>query len=69
VEINAGLLHRRVGDYPDSVRHRMPVCCRVMFEALDLGYGDTILEQPPNGQGANLTIRYRLPRPFETAKL
>ena len=27
-EINAGELHRRVGDYPGR-NHRMPICCQV----------------------------------------
>jgi 5-methylcytosine-specific restriction protein A len=30
VEINAGELHRRVGDYPGR-NHRMPICCEVML--------------------------------------
>jgi len=61
-EINAGELHRRVGDYPGK-NHRMPVCCEVMRGALAPDAGDVILEQPPSGQGASLTIRYVLPRP------
>jgi hypothetical protein len=61
-EINAGELHRRVGDYPGR-DHRMPVCCEVMRGALALDAGDVILEQPPSGQGASLTVRYVLPRP------
>ena len=61
-EINAGELHRRVGDYPGK-NHRMPVCCEVMRGALAPDAGDEILEQPPSGQGASLTIRYVLPRP------
>ena len=63
VEINAGELHRRVGDYPNPMRHRMPICCHVMYTALALDAGDVILEEPPTGQGASLTIRYVLPRP------
>ncbi len=62
VEINAGELHNRVGDYPDK-NHRMPVCCTVMRAALAADAGDLILEEPPSGQGAALTIRYVLPRP------
>jgi 5-methylcytosine-specific restriction protein A len=61
-EINAGKLHRRVGDYPGR-RHRMPVCCQVMRATLAPDAGDTIVSQPPKGQGASLTIRYVLPRP------
>ncbi len=62
-EINAGELHRRVGDYPGK-DHRMPICCDVMRRALAADAGDVILEQPPRGQGASLTIRYVLPRPL-----
>jgi hypothetical protein len=61
-EINAGELHRRVGDYPGR-NHRMPVCCEVMRGAFAPDAGDVITEQPPSGQGARLTIRYVLPRP------
>jgi 5-methylcytosine-specific restriction protein A len=61
-EINAGELHRRVGDYPGR-NHRMPVCCEVMRGAFAPDAGDLILEEPPSGQGASLTIRYVLPRP------
>lgn len=61
-EVNAGDLHRRVGDYPGR-NHRMPVCCQVMRAAFAPDAGDVILEEPPSGQGASLTIRYVLPRP------
>ena len=61
-DINAGELHRRVGDYPGR-NHRMPVCCEVMRGAFAPDGGDVIVEQPPSGQGASLTIRYALPRP------
>jgi hypothetical protein len=60
-EINAGELHRRVGDYPVA-NHRMPICCGVMRAALALDAGDVVLEEPSSGQGASLTIRYVLPR-------
>jgi len=62
VEINSGELHRRVGGYPGA-NHRMPVCCQVMRGAYAPDAGDVILEEPPSGQGANLTIRYVLPTP------
>jgi hypothetical protein len=61
VEISAGELHKRVGGYPGR-NHRMPNCCQVMKAQLALDYGDTVLDEPESGQGASLTIRYRLPR-------
>ncbi len=63
VDVNAGELHRRVGDYPDPNNHRMPVCCDVMKAAIASDVGDRVLQDPPSGQGASLTIRYVLPRP------
>lgn len=61
VDVNAGELHRHVGCYPGP-NHRMPLCCRVMRDAVDRVAGDVILNEPPSGQGASLTIRYVLPR-------
>jgi hypothetical protein len=60
VVVNAGALHRVVGAYPDSRSQRMPVCCGVMLHAMKAG--DVIVDQPPKGRGAKLTIRYFLPR-------
>jgi hypothetical protein len=57
VDINAGNLHRQVGGYPGT-SHRMPICCDVMKAAMK--GGDQVLEQPPKGKGASLTIRYML---------
>ena len=59
IDINAGELHLRVGGYPGP-NHRMPVCCRVMKE--EMHPGDIILQEPPKGAGASLTVRYMLPR-------
>ena len=59
VDINSGQLHRDVGGYPGP-DHRMPVCCQVMRDAMRIG--DEIVTVPPKGNGASLTIRYRLPR-------
>jgi 5-methylcytosine-specific restriction protein A len=58
-DVNAGELHKRVGYYPGP-SHRMPLCCQVMRD--DMQDGDLILEEPPKGAGASLTIRYQLPR-------
>jgi len=49
------------GSYPGP-NHRMPVCCKVMKDAMAPDYGDKVLQEPPSGQGASLTIRYVLPR-------
>jgi 5-methylcytosine-specific restriction protein A len=61
IDVNAGELHRRVGGYPSGgSQHRMPTCCSVMRSAMD--DGDVIIQQPPKGKGAALTIRYAIPR-------
>jgi len=60
VDVNAGEVHRGLGGYPGP-EHRVPVCCKVMKEAM--AHGDKVLQEPPSGQGASLTIRYKLPRP------
>lgn len=59
VEVKAGKLHRKIGGYPGN-DHRMPICCEVMRQAMNAN--DEIVDAPPSGQGASLTIRYRLPR-------
>jgi hypothetical protein len=57
-DIQAGVLHRRVGGYPGRT-YAMPVCCDVMRAAMR--GRDVVLSQPPKGKGASLVIRYRLP--------
>jgi len=59
VDINAGELHRDVGGYP-SPSPRTAVACSVMRRFRRPG--DQILQEPPSGVGASLTIRYNLPR-------
>ena len=59
VEINSGELHRVVGGYPGP-DHRMPTCCEVMRRAYRPG--DETISEPNEGNGATLTIRYKLPR-------
>jgi len=59
VDVVARDLHNPVGGYSGS-NHRMPSCCDVMRK--NMKAGDEILSGPPSGAGANLTIRYRLPR-------
>jgi 5-methylcytosine-specific restriction protein A len=60
VDIASGDLHRKVGDYPHPIRHRMKICCRVMYG--EQRPGDRVLRSPPKGNGATLIIRYTLPR-------
>lgn len=59
IDVNAGDLHRQLGDYPGP-NHAVPSCCKVMEEARRTG--DRVIAGPPSGKGASLTIRYRLPR-------
>jgi hypothetical protein len=59
IDVRAGDLHSYVGGYPCS-NHRMPVCCDVMHRIMQTD--DKILCAPPSGCGANLKIRYKLPR-------
>ena len=61
IQLSAGDLHRRVGGYPGA-DHRMPVCCGVMRDAMDVDAGDLIVNSPPSGDGATLVVRYVLPR-------
>lgn len=58
-DVRSGDLHKAVGWYPGP-DHRMPVCCGVMRAAMKTG--DQVLRAPPKGNGANLIIRYSLPR-------
>lgn len=60
VTVKARELHIIVGGYPGR-NHRMPLCCQVMKDTMRPG--DVVLQSPPSGQGATLTIQYRLPRP------
>ena len=59
VEVCAGALHRRVGDYPGA-DHRMPVRCGVMRKSMN--DSDSVVDEPEKGIGATLIIRYSLPR-------
>jgi hypothetical protein len=59
LDVNSGKLHRELGGYPGP-SHRMPVCCEVMRSEMTIG--DRIIAAPKKGNGASLTICYRLPR-------
>lgn len=62
LEINAGDLHRTLGGYPplNGESHQMSSCCDAMRETMKTD--DEIVDSPPKGRGASLTIRYKLPR-------
>jgi 5-methylcytosine-specific restriction protein A len=62
VDVTAKNVHIAVGGYPNGGNHRMPVCCEVLREAVTAP-GDIVIEQPPQGDGASLRIRYSIPRP------
>lgn len=53
----------RAGDLHQAVKaeNRMPMCCGAMVAAMEPG--DAVVESPPSGQGASLTIFFWLPRP------
>jgi 5-methylcytosine-specific restriction protein A len=59
IDIKAGDLHRRLGGYP-AQSHQMPSCCEAMYA--EKNAGDVIIARPPEGKGASLTVRYKLPR-------
>ena len=59
VEVRSGNLHRVVGGYPGN-DHRMPACCNAMRKGMNAS--DSIVEKPPKENGANLIVRYALPR-------
>jgi hypothetical protein len=63
VEITAADLHDRLPPLRSGIGDQTPVCCQVMRAALAPDAGDTILQDPPIGQEAHLTIKYLLPHP------
>jgi len=63
IDINAGEIHRSAGHYP-GVNHRMPVCCAVMRSRMQSE--DHIIYAPPKGNGARLTVRYRINSSMKT---
>jgi 5-methylcytosine-specific restriction protein A len=66
IDVKAGDLHRRVGGHPAN-SHRMPSCCEAMYA--EKKAGDVIISRPPEGKGATLTIRYKLPRSANALRL
>jgi hypothetical protein len=63
--VKAGDLHREVGNYPGD--HRLPSCCNAMYALKE--EGDNIEEEPLKGKGANLIIRYKIPRSSQNWEL
>jgi hypothetical protein len=59
VDVTSGELYRMVGGHTGR-DYRMATCCNVMRKAMQPG--DIVLNSPPKGRGATLTIRYVLPR-------
>jgi hypothetical protein len=55
VDIESGYLHRQVGEQP-KLNDRIPLCCEVMRKMMRPG--DLIVNEPPSGADAALTIRY-----------
>jgi len=60
IVINAGKLHRAMGDYPDPQEHRMATLSTVMRSIME--GKDREVTSPQKGKGASLSIRYSLPR-------
>ncbi len=61
LEINAGELHRILGNYPSNGDHSMPSCCLAMYEEFEKGNAE-IIYRTASGNSASLTIRYVVPR-------
>lgn len=55
IDVESGHLHRQVGEQP-QLNSRMPVCCEVMRNMMRVG--DSIMNEPANGEDATLMIRY-----------
>ena len=60
VDILAGDLHEKVEFNDGTHPNQMPSICNMMYEAQTTG--DEILYSPPKGRGAQLHIRYQIPR-------
>lgn len=57
IEVESGHLHRQVAAHPDA-NNGMPVCCDVMRKMMRAG--DSVVSEPPSGEGATLVIRYNV---------
>lgn len=56
--VRSGPLHNDL-----AAQNLMPMCCGAMRG--ELRKGDSIIEKPPQGNGAHYTVEYRIPRPGE----
>jgi hypothetical protein len=59
VDVNAWELHGNVAGYLGA-NHKMEMCCLVMHATLQ--DGDEVLSRPRTGRGADLLVRYKIPR-------
>jgi hypothetical protein len=57
------LFFRTAKEYPNENNNRVPLCCKVMRENMQLELGDKKIYEPPGGDGTRLEIRYVFPRP------
>ena len=48
-------LHNLIGGY-HTPNHRMASCCDAMYDGMNTS--DEVLQTPPKGKGASLTIKY-----------
>jgi 5-methylcytosine-specific restriction protein A len=55
IDVESGHLLRQVEEHPNP-NYGMPVCCEVMRKMMRSG--DSIVSEPPGGEGATLMIRY-----------
>ena len=62
IDVESGNLHNRVRG-KQNANHKIAVCCDVMRRMMRPG--DSILMEPANGDGTDLTIRYILKGNYE----
>ena len=60
LDVKAGELCRRFGAHTDAPAHEISNWCRAM--QAEKKAHDLVIAEPPEGTGASLTIRYKLPR-------
>ena len=60
IEIQAKDIHKELGHYPGP-NHRMSTCCDAMYASMNNSKGDTVIDAPKKGKGANLKIQLKVP--------